>query len=605
MSIILCVILPTLLWADTHIYTFTQDLSTGGSIPGAPTDGDAIEITGGDIIMDLAMTGSGLSAATITAPGRLVAPISPGNYTLRMTNRINGTGCIYFVGPTEGDVPEDVNISIFTTYNGILFNLSGINRIQCTDPTLPLTTVNADYPAGTTKIYVQDILSVDWRIGRVIRIDKAYHIPQSTEYTITNLGTDIDGQYMVISPGLTVSIVTNSLVILATRNIRFVGNKGAIQTCFASGAGSTIKTEIRNFSYGFSSTSNININGSLFVDNGYGLRYTDNVVAANVIFTKFTVGFGLCNMGNYTNCLWSGGSTGTQNGSANVLNNCTFYGLSTGNTTMVSGRYQNCTWKYTATGVLSSSGNTFVNAIFQNNSRGGTLNHDNHYINCNWANNSAADFVTSFNEYISDSSILSTNDTWQAGAASRFNNTQFLSAHVYTTCTSATQGILEYNESQNEGGDSRIYHAFTIGGTVNSDLTVFPIGHDFSYRHNPSSDIYPSYWQFTRHLAIGQRIGVSIHYKCDSINWVAKPKFEIIDKYHDPLGSDTEVSLAAYVVDDSDTNWHTAQLQYANIAGTQLQDIIIRATAQDASKIFYSRMDIIYPGTVGVRSCGN
>jgi hypothetical protein len=83
----------------------------------------------------------------------------------------------------------------------------------------------------------------------------------------------------------------------------------------------------------------------------------------------------------------------------------------------------------------------------------------------------------------------------------------------------------------------------------------------------------------------------------DSATWTTDPKFEIVDKYSDPLvvgGSALETTTCS----DADTNWHQDKITYRNTTANPMQ-VYIRATAQDASKIMYERMDRVVITAIG------
>jgi hypothetical protein len=167
------------------------------------------------------------------------------------------------------------------------------------------------------------------------------------------------------------------------------------------------------------------------------------------------------------------------------------------------------------------------------------------------------------------------------------NNCLFVCNNQYMFYNSRSYRLpSSYSESINHNQQDGAFRSWTLGGITDKVSDVHPSAKDYSYKHTCESALYPNFRQTKHTLLPNDKISV-IYAISKNKTTAIMPKIEI-------LKPDNTV-LASYTMQTDSTNvniWESGILSYT-CPSTKRMDIIVRATAQDASALVYEIAEVV------------
>ena len=180
------------------------------------------------------------------------------------------------------------------------------------------------------------------------------------------------------------------------------------------------------------------------------------------------------------------------------------------------------------------------------------------------------------------------------------DNCDFTGGTVWTLYGGTYLPPQNYSVSTRHNGVATGFQACTSGGIVTDSSASPPTGHTLSYLHTCADANNPCFRQERYRLEPYERATFAIHAKLSVTTWTTDPKVEIIDPFNDPLVDSAQSALVTNTIEDGtgSDNWVGYTITYLNNTANQ-KTVLLRVTAQDASKLLYERADRIIPSMVG------
>ena len=236
----------------------------GGGFPSV--DADAFVVSVGHSVeynYDNSALANGFAASTVN--GTLFASRTAGSYILKMsaTLTISTTGTLDRSDGAGGNYPSNCTFEIRTGANITLLSFSGnaVSNGLITQPTHAYCKLVANAGISATVLDVDTDLTGGgdalWANGSLVRICDINQVQETEQYTISS----VSSTQIALTSGLTVAKSAGAVLVLVTRNSRFV-QTGAVQgTAVNTGTNGVFGEEIRGFTYGLFSCTAPVVNG--------------------------------------------------------------------------------------------------------------------------------------------------------------------------------------------------------------------------------------------------------------------------------------------------------------------------------------------------------
>jgi hypothetical protein len=518
---------------------------------GVPADGDTVNI--GHLVTynaDMSAYTTG-AIININSGGTLKASESAGTYYLKLGGLLSvNSGGILQAG-TSTSTPYPANCTFIIDGNNgsgyYIRNNGGAIKLYCAEPQNKAVYLTQMESAGATTLHIDTNLDSDttyWKNGNSIAIANYQASSYSTwEYRIIDT---ISGQTITITSGLTAQKVTNSVIVVTTRNIqiqnfanygiRNYSNSGINEVSFA-GYGTTglfsCDTEpsvpfkvVGGVYYNMPSATFIYLS-PFEVSNCLVLRVSNYLISGQGIFTNVSF-FATC---PYALLSYNSGSQ---------FSNCLFWGL------VYLGQYnisktviKDSVIKKCAYVLYQSSGITFYN--------------------CNFIENTTYLF---YNSTINlDSCVIDSGIT--ICALGMANNTGFgtLAMTKYNTNCSPSTYFYSTNHNQVLGA----FKSWSYGGITTLQDTVYPPNYLNSYKTDFENVNKMAFYQIPVSVAINETIKYRIYLR-KTASMVYCPTVQLLKEgeTNDPLLNPNATILASGTMSDSIDTWEIIELTYTN-----------------------------------------
>jgi len=520
----------------------------GGS---APVDNDTVVIASGDTVTydvdwSSAVTyPNGINGMTITGTLKLSRTTS-GYLKMKAATTIAGAGTFDCGASSSDAIPFAVK---HTITGGAAWSINGTSGLTMTvyaaEPSIKTILLSGDEAIGQTELSVDtDITGDIWADGDTVTINDINKTKESEERVIAAGGRAAGT--LTVTAGLTAAKSTGAVIVLKSRNVKFIGNgAGYVMTAFAANkltiaggefvGGSTYL--INNSSPVISGGSFRSSTGALTLIYGGSPNISGGVFSYAALAT--TSGTGVVISGGY----FTGMSYGTTSGNGVYISGGTINGITQvvgGQAiTIVGGTFKNC-----GSG-LATADAKIKNAIFQTNTQ------DIH--------------TSQFTAF----------------------NTLFSSTTENANYTSFNKEV--YSESIDHDQVAGAFKSWTKGGVTTKQATTYPSGKTYSMQLVLENATSEGFWQ--REVTVGAGASINItSYLRKSASMAYLPRVIIFNKAEtDPFAGGAGIDT--FTMTDSVDTWESDVYTYYNSTSDDVT-IVIRTQGMNASGNVFSLIEV-------------
>lgn len=506
-----------------------------------PADGDSVTIPSGQTCeydYNSAYT-TGIAGITVTGTFKLTRTAGTYRLFMKAATTIAGAGT-FDCGTVASPIPFAAKHTITGGAAWYVNGASGLTMtVYAAEPVIKYITIVGTEAVGQTVLSVaQDVTGEAnyWKDGDIVRINDAKK-RETEERTIAVGG--VASNTITITAGLTRDKAEGSVIVLISRNVKFINTRGDQLKSFLPG-----KLTIAGGSFTAPSGTIVNctstISGGVFYNASFGasgaISLSGGVFCA--LSTGVSANYSTINGGVFTACNHAivGRDLFITGGVFTCLNNC-FY----------------------TSYVINIIGGSFIKCAKLCELCTGVRVFNTELVDCTQALNTTE--FTLYNSKISAATIINY----------------------------ASFNMFVFSESIDHDQVAGAYKAWTKGGVTTKQAVVYPVGYTYSMQTVLENATVEGYWQKEVTVGAGASINIALNLRKDA-SMVYLPRIIIFNKAStDPFAGGTP--LKTFTMTDSIDTWEADSYTYTN-TGTADVALVIRCQGKNATGSMYSYVDV-------------
>lgn len=536
-----------------------------------PADGDSVTIPAGqtcEFNVDLSAWVTGVAGITIAATGTLSLTRTTGTYYLMMKAGVTIGGAGTFdCGTVASPIPFAAK---HTITGGTGWYIKGNDTggltmtVYAAEPAIKTILLSGDEAIGQTELSVDtDVTGDIWAVGDTIRINDINKAVESEERIIAVGG--IAAGTITVTAGLTAAKSTGAVIVLCTRNVKFIGVGGRPVQNFGTGkltvAGGSWTAPSQFVIYNSNGTT---VSGGVFYSSSDGLNACDSSTISGGVFTGLSYAYRSSNTGSITGGTFTGNSTCLLYDYGLSISGGVFKGnnycvASSIGITVTGGEFDSNTGAF-----LSSAGANIFGGTYTNNTS--TIYEMSAILkNCSMSANSRDVYLSQFTAF-----------------NALFGST--VEVLNYKSMSKAT-----YSESIDHDQVAGAYKAWTAGGITTKQAVTYPTGYTDSMQTVLESATNEGYWQKEVTVGAGASANITMYLRKDA-SMTYLPNIIVFNKSTtDPFAGGT--GLYTFTMTDLVDTWEDDLYTYTNSTDADIT-LIIRAQGKNATGNLYSVIDV-------------
>jgi len=534
---------------------------------GVPVDNDVVVIAAGHTVeFDVDQSGfaNGIDGLTIT--GTLSLTRTAGTYYLKIkaAKTITGAGT-FDCGTSVSPIPFATKHTITGGTGWYVNGAGGLTMtVYAAEPTYKTIQLSALEAAGQTVLSVgTDVTGDIWAAGDEVLIADNYYGHRVDQRTIAVGG--IAAGEITITSGLSGSRQSGSLVVLASRNVKFIGDSTSVQIVggFTSGkltiAGGYFYNPRMILSGGYATITDGVLVAATFGTSGVALLTLSGGVIYSANYNIYNSALRMSGgtlIGGATSCV-SGANYGVRVTGGVIRNSIAGVGDA------ISNYLSNCTISYCTSAI--SSGTTKIESV---------VGVGNYY------------FVNFAEADLNNCQLTGTVSACMRLSRFKANNTLFDGTEVLSY-TSLEKEF--YSESIDHDQVAGAYMVWTAGGITTKQAVTVPTGYSGAMQTVLESATNQGWWQKEYAVGAGASINIEMQLRKDAA-MTYLPRCIIFNKAStDPFAGGA--GLHTFTMTNSIDTWEDDVYTYTN-TGTEDVTLVIRCQGMNATGNMYSALEV-------------